>query len=107
MNPMTRVALLISVLAFAASASAEEKAKESVTDVLVAAKFSGGCGILVQMASFQKSTKMPGGDDFLERFLKTESARTGFTVSRYLELCQQSAQVYQTYYDELEKASSL
>jgi hypothetical protein len=50
------------------------------------------------MAEFQKSTKMPGGDEFLERFLGMESARLGKTPSQYVQMCADADRVYQFYY---------
>lgn len=105
MDLIFRVAVYLCLLTFGACAMATEKGEESVLELLVTAKFSGGCGIITQMASFQESTKMPGGDDFLGRFLNTESARLGMTIKQYLEQCRQSTKIYQTYYDEFEKAS--
>ena len=104
MDLIFRVALCFASLAFGASALATEKAGGSALDLMVSAKFSGGCGIITQMAAFQESTKMPGGDEFLGRFLKTESARLGMSLKQYLEQCRQSTEIYQAYYDELERA---
>ncbi|MCY1390149.1 hypothetical protein D3C76_589640 [compost metagenome] len=81
---------------------AAEPSDNMVKGILVSAKFSGGCSMIVQMATFQESTKMPGGDEFLLRFLNMEAARLGFTSKEYMEQCQQAAKVYQTYYDALE-----
>jgi hypothetical protein len=106
MGLIFRVAGYVFLLTIGTYALAAEKSEESVLELLVTAKFSGGCGVITQMASFQQSTKMPGGDEFLGRFLNTESARLGMTVKQYLEQCRQSTQMYQTYYDEFEKASA-
>lgn len=54
---------------------------------------------MVQMARFQKDTLMPGGDEFLARFLNTESARLGMTYEQYLKQCTDAAKVYEHYYD--------
>ena len=76
----------------------------SGTELLAAAKLSGACGIIGQMASFQDSTKMAGGTEFLNRFMITEASRLGWTLDQYLERCRGALQVYQTYYEELEKS---
>jgi hypothetical protein len=103
MDLIFRVVLCIASLALGANALAAEKPGGTALELMVTAKFSGGCGIIVQMATFQESTKMPGGDEFLERFIKTESARLGMSLKDYLEQCRQSTEIYQSYYDELEK----
>ena len=101
-----RLALCIPLLVFGQNVLAAEKSQSIAQDLLIASKFSGGCGIIIQMATFQQSTKMPGGDEFLERFLKTESARVGMTVKNYLEQCRTSSEIYQTYYNGFEDASA-
>jgi hypothetical protein len=104
MDLIIRLALCVSLLAFGASTRAVENGGESALALLVTAKFSGGCGIITQMAAFQQTTKMRGGDEFLERFINTESARLGMTLKQYLEQCRKSSEVYQSYYDEIERA---
>ena len=42
---------------------------------------------------------MPGGDDFLLRFLATEQARLGMTPQEFLKVCQSSISTYTTYYN--------
>ncbi|WP_338508472.1 hypothetical protein [Pseudomonas poae] len=78
----------------------------SGTELLAAAKLSGACGIVGQMASFQDSTKMAGGTEFLNRFMIAEAARLGWTLDQYLEHCRGAIQLYQTYYDELDKSET-
>lgn len=70
------------------------------TEILVVAKFSGFCGAISQMHDFQQVTKMPGGDEFVSRFLATEAARLGLNVKKMLENCAHSAQIY----DALQRA---
>ena len=69
-------------------------------EVIVSSKISGGCSLLVQMAEFQQSTKMVGGDAFLERFLSMESARLGMSVDQYVKVCADASRIYQFYYDQ-------
>lgn len=83
---------------------ADETPTVSGTELLAAAKLSGACGIVGQMASFQDSTKMAGGTEFLNRFMIAEAARLGWTLDQYLERCRGALKVYQTYYDELDKS---
>lgn len=86
------------LLAFCASAVADQPGLQQLHGALVSAKISGGCTILVQMNDFQKSTKMPGGDQFLERFLGMESARLGLTIAQYVQTCADADRVYEFYY---------
>jgi hypothetical protein len=45
--------------------------------ILAIAKMAGACGILDSMIQMQKTTKMPGGDEFVTRFWSVEAARLG------------------------------
>ncbi|WP_223507843.1 hypothetical protein [Pseudomonas sp. BF-B-25] len=80
------------------SAVADQTETQQLHGAFVSAKISGGCTTLVQMAEFQKSTKMPGGDEFLERFLGMESARLGKSPAQYVQMCADADRVYQFYY---------
>jgi len=56
-------------------------------DMMVGAKFTGVCGVFAQMAIFQDSTKMTGGDEFIVRFISTEAARLGHTLDSFTAKC--------------------
>ena len=67
---------------------ADEKTdSEFALDLMVTAKATGMCGVFSQMVSFQDSTKMPGGDDFIVRFINTEAARLGYTLDSFMKMC--------------------
>lgn len=89
-------ALLISSLALTAVSipSHADSADLDAQTMLVIAKYSGGCGILNQMAQFQGTTKMAGGTEFLARFLATEAARLGTTPSEYMARCKTAIETY-------------
>lgn len=95
--------IILAILFGSSIAAAETKPAESgpdsVQDLMITSKFAGMCGTIKQMASFQESTKMPGGDDFLLRFLATEQARLGMTPQEFLKVCQSSISTYTTYYN--------
>lgn len=63
-------------------------------DVLVMSKMAGVCGVMKQMAVFQTSTMMPGGDAFIERFWSAEFARLGKSKETFLEECVRSSEFY-------------
>lgn len=88
------VLLVLTSCAFAADQTPMQKFHAA----LISAKISGGCTILIQMAEFQESTKMLGGDEFLERFMRMESARLGMTTTEYAQTCVNADRVYQHYY---------
>jgi hypothetical protein len=88
----------ILLLAYYAPAVADQTESQQLHGAFVSAKFTGGCTTLVQMAEFQKSTKMPGGDEFLERFLGMESARLGMSPAQYVQACADADRVYRFYY---------
>ena len=76
--------------------SAHANENDAVIDMLIAAKATGMCGTFKQLSAFQESTKMPGGDDFLVRFLNTEAARLGKTLPQFLKECQTAVEYYTT-----------
>ncbi|MGO4309902.1 hypothetical protein AB4Z35_08490 [Pseudomonas sp. KB_15] len=87
------------------AAVADQTELQQIHGAFISAKFTGGCSTLVQMAEFQKSTKMPGGDEFLERFLGMESARLGMTTAQYVKACADAARVYEFYYEQTSDAN--
>lgn len=92
---MKLLSALILSLGLSSSVWAEDE--PSLLELLVSAKFAGGCGILGLQARFQADTTMNGGDEFLERFVNTETARLGVTFARYTELCDQANARYDDY----------
>ena len=65
-----------------------------VDGVLAAAKLSGACGVFKQMVHFQEATQMPGGEEFISRFISTESSRLGWTNIEYAENCKKAVKLY-------------
>lgn len=87
-------ALLILPILVSALAHAEESCF-SVSEVrMVTGKAHGACGILYSTLQFQKTTDMPGGDDFLLRYWTTEAARLGMSLEEYAAQCAQVAENY-------------
>ncbi len=86
-----------------AGISAADETKNGILDIMVISKMTGLCGAIKQMAAFQESTKMPGGDEFLTRFLNTESSRLGKTLPEFLEGCSSVTNTYNQYYKVFEK----
>lgn len=92
------IVVLLVVLSTSASAKEVEE-NDSAVSMLVISKMTGLCGAISQMARFQESTKMNGGDEFLSRFVGTEVARLGFTSEQFIAFCKKSTETYQTYMD--------
>ena len=65
----------------------EESKMNEIVSMMVVAKATGMCGVLSQLARFQETTKMKGGDEFIMRFLNTEAARLGHTVQSFVGQC--------------------
>ncbi len=65
----------------------EDNDSNFVINLMVTAKATGMCGVFSQMVAFQDSTKMPGGDEFIVRFLSTESARLGYKLDEFMKQC--------------------
>jgi hypothetical protein len=80
------------LLVFVCSAHASEEA--SLQDMILVSKMAGVCGVMQQMASFQSTTKMPGGSEFIERFWRTEFARLGKTQETFFKECEGSIAAY-------------
>lgn len=97
-NKYTSILLLLISLAVTGYAKAANE--QSGQGVLAIAKYAGACGILDSMVHFQKTTKMPGGDEFVARFWATEATRLGLSVQQLSDRCNQSI----TAYDQLWKA---
>ena len=73
--------LVILFLILSTPLQAKEKSdSEFIVELMVVAKATGMCGVFSQMANFQEATKMPGGDEFIVRFIKTEAALLGHTL---------------------------
>ncbi|MDH5479587.1 MAG: hypothetical protein OEX11_02350 [Nitrosomonas sp.] len=72
-----------------------------VIDMMVVAKAAGMCGVFSQMVNFQKTIKMPGGDEFIVRFLSTEAARLGHTLESFMAQCPQVVEIYDTNMERL------
>lgn len=66
--------------------------------MLVLAKMAGACGIIKSMTAFQESTKLPGGDEFIARFMQLETARLNVSLESYLKTCVDSVAMYNAYF---------
>jgi hypothetical protein len=62
--------------------------------MILVSKMAGVCGVMQQMAAFQKSTKMPGGNEFIVRFWQTEFTRLGKSQETFLRECEGSIAAY-------------
>ncbi len=89
------------VLGFACSAHASEES--SLQDMILVSKMAGVCGVMQQMASFQSTTKMPGGSEFIERFWRTEFARLGKSQETFFKECEGSIAAYNQLWQESEQ----
>jgi hypothetical protein len=97
----TLVATVGFMVLLSAQAANEDR---GVQDLLILSKFTGVCGVMQQMASFQLATKMPGGDEFIARFWRTEFARLGKSQDQFLKECEQSIAAYDKFYKLSEPA---
>jgi len=73
----------------------------NVQSLMAIAKMSGACGILDSQLTFQQTTKLPGGDEFVVRFWRVEATRLGLAMQEYSDRCDQAIAAY----DRLWKAS--
>lgn len=94
------IAITLLIASFNVAANAEEKVDPQ--GVLAIAKITGACGIMDEMISFQKKTKLPGGDDFVARFWQAESARQGKTVQQMSDDCNKAIGAYDNLWKSME-----
>lgn len=78
-------------------------AEVSAAGIMTASKFTGACGVMIGMVEFQESTKMAGGDEFIERFWNTELARLNYTYEEFLDICKKSIELHNAILKEAEK----
>lgn len=92
---------LFLILCFTLMSSTQTHADgQSAQEIMAVSKIAGACGILDSMLHFQKTTKMPGGDEFATRFWVAEAARLGLSIEQYSDQCNKAI----TTYDKLWKA---
>ena len=92
-------AAMAALLAAHPVAQAAEPDEMGVKHVLTLGKFVGLCGSFAQMARFQDTTKLDGGDEFMTRFLLAESARLGMSPQEFMEQCAERTKLYDTWYE--------
>ncbi|EKO3488609.1 hypothetical protein KW410_06790 [Vibrio fluvialis] len=97
---------IMAALAFSpVYASEESDQTDDLKLMLISAKMHGACGLVHQMANFQSSTQLAGGDEFISRFMTTELARLNMTGEEFLSSCDKAASYYK-YYMDLFKTTS-
>ncbi|MNJ68700.1 hypothetical protein D3C77_649690 [compost metagenome] len=90
--------------AVSAITMAEQAPDDALRGALSSAKIAGSCSMFLQMVSFQQATKMPGGDEFLERFYGMELARLGISPDQYAKMCGDATRVLNYYTNEIPPA---
>jgi len=82
------LALIFPLIAVAEEGESEsDETTEWLIQMMVTAKATGMCGLFSQMSRFQQTTQIPGGDEFMARFLRTEAARLGYSIEEFTETC--------------------
>lgn len=98
-------AMLVSVVLLVSlhvPAHAQTGDAELIRVIAVNAKLAGMCGAIKQMAAFQEATQMPGGNDFLVRFINTEAARLGKDLQAFMQDCVQISKQHGQFMRSLE-----
>ena len=96
------IAFLIFAIISVHFSHAAQATDGSGQELLAVAKVTGACGILDSMIEFQKTTKMPGGNEFVSRFWSVEAARMGITVAQLSERCNKAVAMYDQLWQALE-----
>ena len=92
------------LIALICSSPANAEGDLSPQGILAVAKIAGACGILDSTIHFQKTTQMPGGDDFISRFWVAEAARLGLSMQEYSDRCNQAIALYDKLWNAMESA---
>ena len=98
MTKPTIAAAAFALVAFGSTSAAQGPSTDtslSLEAMLALGKGTGACGILNLQLDFQRTTKMPGGEDFIVRFWTTEAARLGKTLDQYAEQCVKTVAGYE------------
>lgn len=85
------------------TANANDGKGKSALDLMMVSKMTGVCGVMQQMASFQSSTQMSGGNEFIARFWRTEFARLGISQETFLKECKESIATYNQLWQSFEQ----
>ncbi|QXO59313.1 hypothetical protein JC794_08480 [Morganella morganii] len=85
---------------------ASEDDVDFAVSVMVVSKTAGMCGMVSQMTRFQESTKINGGDEFIERFIKSELGRLDLTPQEFVDHCSKSIESYNKLKETFESAKS-
>ncbi len=91
---------LMMVLSTSAFSSEDKETSKLIDELLSTGKLHGLCGSLYQQNIFQKSTKMQGGDEFMQRFWTAEAARLGMTIKEFVESCDFISKKYNKFYSK-------
>jgi hypothetical protein len=91
------------LIALALTGTAHAEGEASLQDMILVSKMAGVCGVMQQMATFQETTQMPGGNEFIERFWKTEFARLGKSQATFFKECESSIAIYNQLWQASEK----
>ena len=86
--------VLIFPLLFPALSVGGENDADMINALIVKAKVAGTCGAMSQLSNFQRTTNMPGGDEFVLRFFRTEATRLGMDLKQFLESCDKITKEY-------------
>ncbi|GAA5647887.1 hypothetical protein [Vibrio proteolyticus] len=103
---MLMVAIMAALSASPVHASEESDQTDDLKLMLISAKMHGACGLVHQMANFQNSTQLAGGDEFISRFVATELARLNMTGEEFLSSCDKAASYYKYYMNLMETTSN-
>lgn len=98
---ITLTLFFFSFSAWAENEPTENDSANMVIEMMVVAKATGMCGVFSQMANFQQTTKMKGGDEFVVRFLTTEAVRLGHTLESFMAQCPEVVKKYNAYMELL------
>lgn len=96
---MKRLAALVIVLTISASTPHAQRPTTpreglNLQSFLVVGKAAGACGIFTQQLTFQETTQMAGGNEFVVRFWTTEAARLGMSMQQYVDQCKTTLASY-------------
>jgi hypothetical protein len=86
------LATLVGLFGLASALAADSNS--DARKMLSLSQMTGACRTMEQMVNFQKTARLPGGDEFIGKFWAAEFARQGITRATFLDECERSLAAY-------------
>ena len=100
---MRKILLFIALLCQLPASADQPEALMAMTT----ARLAGSCETVDALIAFQASARLPGGDEFVLKFMNAEMMRLGLSMNTFASVCAQSLERYEIMWKSIEEASRL